>query len=271
MPPSADSALPVLVLCMKWGTLYGAGDVNRLARAVRRHLSRPHRFVCLTDDARDLVPGVEALPLPALDLPAGSGDTRWRKLALFARDLHGLQGTALFLDLDLVVTGSLDAFFDHPAPGVLIQRDDDLFRPKPLRRLRPLRDARLRRMGNSSVFRFRIGAHPDVLEAYLADPAGAERIHGIEQGLLSAVLDRQGLLDFWPRGWCVSFKNDCVPRFPRSFWTDPVLPPGARIVLFAGRPKLPEVLAGRGGRWYRRIGPAPWLRAALDEGEPDRP
>ena len=39
-------------------------------------------------------------------------------------------------------------------------------------------------------------------------------------------------------------------------------PPGARIVLFAGSPKMADVLAGRGGRWYRRIGNIDWLRAA---------
>ena len=57
---------PVLILCMKWGTLYGARDVNNLARGVRRHLARPHRFICFTDDPSGLHPGIEALPLPDL-------------------------------------------------------------------------------------------------------------------------------------------------------------------------------------------------------------
>lgn len=252
-----------VVLCMKWGTLYGAHHVNNLARGVRRHLARPHRFVCLTDDAAGLDPGVEALPLPGLGLAEESADTRWRKLALFRRDLLGLSGPALFLDLDLVVVGGLDAFFDLPG-DVLIQRDDDLFRPKPLRRLRPARDRRLRRLGNSSVFRFGIGAHPEVLEAYLADPAGAEQAHGIEQGLLTHELDRQGKLGYWPRGWCVSFKNDCVPRGLASHWRDPACPEGARVVLFAGQPKMDEVLKGGGHRWYRRIGRVDWLRDAWE-------
>ena len=57
----------------------------------------------------------------------------------------------------------------------------------------------------------------------------------------------------------MSFKNDCVPGRLRSFFADPRLPDGARIVVFAGAPKMGDVLAGRGGRWYRRIGPADWL------------
>lgn len=255
---------PVNVLCMKWGTLYGPAYVNNLARGVRRHLVRPHRFFCFTDDPSGLDPEVEVLPLPELMLPEGSIDTRWRKLALFRRDLFGLHGTALFLDLDLVVVGGLDGFFDLRGT-VLIQRDDDLFRAKPLRRLRPTRDARLRRMGNSSVFRFEIGAHSEVLDAYLADPMDAERKHEIEQGLLSHELDRRGLMGFWPKGWCVSFKNDCVPRGPASYLRDPACPPGARIVVFAGNPKMEEVIAGGGHRWYRHIGRVDWLRAAWED------
>ena len=66
---------PILVLCMKWGTLYGAADVNRLAAQVRRNLARPHRFICFTDDAAGLDAGVEPLPLPELGLPPEPSQT----------------------------------------------------------------------------------------------------------------------------------------------------------------------------------------------------
>lgn len=256
----------LLILTMKWGTLYSSEDVNRLAAQVARHLDRPHRFICFTDDATGLDARVEALPLPELGLPEGSTDTRWRKLALFRDDLRGadgvpLAGTALFLDLDLVVVADLGPFWDHPG-AVAIIRDDDLFRPKPLRRLRPARDAFLHMVGNTSVFRFVIGAHPEVLRRYLADPAAAAAAYEHEQQMVSDILNRQGSLSYWPRDWCVSFKNHCVGRGVTSWLRDPVCPSGARIVLFAGAPKMGDVLAGRGGRWYRRIGRIDWLRKA---------
>lgn len=254
---------PLLILCMKWGRIYGPDYVNNLARGVRRHLARPHRFICFTDDATGLEPGIEALPLPELGLPAGHGDTRWRKLALFRRDLAGLRGTALFLDLDLVIVDDLEPFFDLPGPFRII-RDDDLFRPKPLRRLNPARDRFLHSVGNSSVFRFEIGAHAYILDAYLADPAGATARYEISQQFQSAQLAAHGHLDYWPREWCVSFKNHCVPRHLASYLRDPAPPPGARIVVFAGRPKMTEVLAGGGHRWYRRIGKVDWLRKAWE-------
>lgn len=247
------------ILCMKWGTLYGPQDVNNLYRGVSRHLARPFRFVCFTDDTTGLEPGIEALPLPELGIP--NKDTRWRKLALFGRHLGGLEGTALFLDLDVVITGDLEPFFGLPGE-FLILRDDDLFRPKPLRRLTPARDRFMHMVGNTSVFRYTIGAHPEVLDNYVADPAAAAERYEHEQQMVSDILDRQGKLTYWPRGWCVSFKNDCVGRGLRSYLRDPICPAGARIVLFAGSPKMADVLAARGSRWYRRIGNIDWLRRA---------
>jgi len=252
---------PVNVICMKWGKLYGPEYVNCLRAGVGRHLRRPFRFVCFTDDAAGLRDDVQALPLPELGLPQGQGDLRWRKLAVFRRELHDLQGPTLFLDLDLVVVGPLDDFFELPGRFRII-RDDDLFRRKPLRRLNPERDRFLHSVGNSSVFRFEVGQHGYILDAYLADPRGAAERYEISQQFQSARLAAHGELQYWPRGWCVSFKNDCVPRGLASWWRDPALPAGAKIVVFAGSPKMGEVLAGAGNRWYRRIGDVRWLHAA---------
>jgi len=252
---------PVNVICMKWGKLYGPEYVNFLRAGVGRHLKRPFRFVCFTDDANGLRDDVQALPLPELGLPKGQGDLRWRKLAVFRKELYDLRGTTLFLDLDLVIVDSIDDFFELPGKFLII-RDDDLFRHKPLRKLNPARDRFLHSVGNSSVFRYDIGQHADILEAYLADPAAATAAYEISQQFQSAQLARTGLLAYWPKGWCVSFKNDCVPRGPASFWRDPAVPAGAKIVVFAGMPKMSDVLEGGGHKWYRRIGNVDWLRRA---------
>lgn len=252
---------PVLILTMKWGALYGPEYVNNLARGVRRHIKRPHRFICFTDDKTGLEDGIEALPLPDLGLPPGHKDSRWQKLALFRRDLAGLSGTALFFDLDLVIVDNLDQFFDLPGAFYII-RDDDLFRSKPLRKLNPGRDTFLHSVGNSSVFRYEIGAHDYILEAFQADPSAATANYEISQQFQSAQLAKHGHLNYWPKGWCVSFKNDCVPRGFASFLRNPTLPDGAKIVVFAGNPKMSEVVSGQGHKWYRRIGNASWLTRA---------
>ena len=96
----------VNVVCMKWGTLYGADYVNALFRGVQKHLSLKHRFVCFTDNAKGIASGVEIRPIPRLSLPDGKEDLRWRKLTLFSNPLDDLIGPTLFLDLDLVIFGS---------------------------------------------------------------------------------------------------------------------------------------------------------------------
>jgi hypothetical protein len=246
---------------MKWGALYGPEYVNNLYRGVQQHLHRPHRFVCFTDNSEGLNPGIETFPIPALGLPAGHLDRRWTKLGLFHKTLADLHGTALFLDLDLVIVDALDPFFDLPG-AFLIIRDDELFRFKPLRKLNPKRDAFLATVGNSSVFRYEIGAHSYILDAYVANPSAATARFQISQQFQSAQLAAHGNLHYWPLGWCVSFKNQCVPRNFKSYWRDPALPFGAKIVVFAGNPKMSEVLAGAGQKWYRRIGNVNWLKAA---------
>ncbi len=251
----------VNVICMKWGKLYGPEYVNHLRAGVARHLSRPHRFVCFTDDATGLSSDVPAQPLPELGLPAGQRDRRWQKLAVFREQLGDLSGPTLFLDLDLVVVDALDPFFDLPGRFFII-RDDDLFRRKPLRKLNAERDRFLHSVGNSSVFRFDIGAHRYILDAYVADPVAAAANFEISQQFQSAQLAAHGDLHYWPSDWCVSFKNACVPRGLKSYSRDPAMPAGARIVVFAGEPKMSEVLAGGGHKWYRRIGNIDWLRQA---------
>ena len=249
----------VNIICMKWGDLYGPEYVNNLHRGVKRHLARPHRFVCFTDDTEGLDPDIEVAPLPFLKMRAGETDLRWRKLSVFAANLANLSGPTLFLDLDLVIVADMGVFFDLPGEFLII-RDDDLFRSKPLRKINAKRDAFLSMVGNSSVFRFEFGKHPDILDSYLADPAKAARDYEHEQQFLSDYLFKRGKLTYWPSDLCVSFKNDCVPGFPQSFWKDPSLPRNARIVVFAGSPKMGEALNGGGQKWYRRIGDVRWLR-----------
>ena len=110
----------VNVLCMKWGTKYSHEYVNKLHSMVRRHLSRPFRFVCLTDDDRDLHPEIEAFPLIDLELTDGP-ERGWNKLATYSSPLYDLQGQALFLDLDVVIVDSIDCFFEHDADFPIIK------------------------------------------------------------------------------------------------------------------------------------------------------
>jgi hypothetical protein len=233
-----------IVLCMKWGTKYGPEYVNRLYGMVRRHLDGAFRFVCLTDDSRGVRTEVQCLPLPTLDLAPGA-DRGWPKLTTFKADLHGLKGTALFVDLDIVVVGDIDPFFEQPGEFLIIK---DWKRP-------------WRVTGNSSVYRFRIGAHADVLQRFVDDQAGMRRRYRNEQEYLSHALHEQGKLAYWPKGWCRSFKYHCIPAWPSNYWREPGIPAGTRIVIFHGEVNPPDALAGRRNRRFRAMRPANWVGA----------
>ena len=229
---------------MKWGRKYGPHYVNKLYAMVRRHLSGDFDFVCLTDDTNDIRSEVRCLPIPPLDLPAGIPERGWTKLATFASDLHGLRGTALFLDLDVVVVGSLDAFFEMPGSFLIIH---DYKRP-------------WRITGNSSVYRLEIGAHSDVLSTFKDNFDSIRSKFRNEQAYLSDFLHRKGLLSYWPDSWCPSFKYHCIPRWPLNYARLPFLPGNARIVIFHGECNPPDAVIGRRNRTLRFIRPAQWVR-----------
>lgn len=72
------------VVCMKWGTKYGADYVNRLYNMCARNLTIPFKFVCYTDNGDGMLEQIDVRPLPEMDLPAGP-ERGWRKLSLSRR------------------------------------------------------------------------------------------------------------------------------------------------------------------------------------------
>jgi hypothetical protein len=234
---------PRVILCMKWGTKYGPEYVDRLYGMVRRHLRGEFRFVCLTDGAEGVRPEVECLPIPDLALPEGIPERGWKKLTTFEADLHGLRGTALFLDLDVVIVDDITPFFELPGEFLIIH---DWKRP-------------WRVTGNSSVYRFELGAHADVLEGFRRDHERIRATFRNEQAWLSDVIHRAGKLKYWPADWCRSFKYHCIPFWPTNHWRAPVVPRGARILIFHGVINPPDALEGRSTHAWRRALPAPWI------------
>ena len=237
------------VVCMRWGDRFPVDYVNRLYRGVMRNVARPTRFIAFTDDPRGLDAGHRAARDPA-DQAARDGPRRqpWRKLALWSPRYRRSTGDLLFLDLDVVVVGPLDAFFDFE-PGKLAHHP---------------RLARDGRTGNSSVMRvagraarriWSSGSRPTPLEK--------RRLYSNEQVYLCRE-NRVCRLVFWPKEWCPGFKAMMLPRFPANLVKNVKLPEGARIVVFTGHPRPHEALRGE---WpapgykkiYKRVRPVTWL------------
>ncbi len=239
----------VNVLCIKWGKKYGPEYVNILHSMVRRHLQREHRFICLTDDAEGIDPSVETQPIPKVDFPdfdnmaAWARAHGWLKLVSFANPLLDIQGPTLFIDLDVVIVDKLDPFFDLPGEFVVIREWDK-------------RDG----TGNTSVYRFNAGAHADALSYFKKHSDEIRNSYRNEQQYITTFFANQGKMSFWPEAWCRSFKRHCVRAHVLNLFLPPRIPEGARIIAFHGKPNPPDAIAGRSGKWYRRVIPTAWIK-----------
>jgi hypothetical protein len=239
-------------ICMRWGSKYPAAEVNRLFRALRRVATGPFVLHCVTDDSTGIIPEVRVLPIPDLPVIGNAVMTRgWRKLTLFAPELRSvLSGPTLYLDLDVVLVKPLDEFFRLEAPFSVI---------KDYKQLRWRNFA----AGNTSVFLYQADREYGVYRRLMEIGAEVQQQFRNEQEFLTDVMQRQGLLRYWPRSWCVSYKYHCVPTFPLSLWQDSSAPPGAYVLVFHGQPKLEDAVRGVGAKWYRPMRPAPWLQEYL--------
>ena len=97
---------------MKWGSRYGSKYVNRLYKSIKRHTKKYTKVYCFTDNVLGINQNIICKPLPRISLPDEISYTPWRKMSLWQYPLYDLEGDVLFLDLDLVITGNLDRFFD---------------------------------------------------------------------------------------------------------------------------------------------------------------
>ena len=231
------------VICIKWGTKFGADYVNRLYKMVERNLTLPHRFVCFTDKPEGIDEGVEIRPLPELNHD-GIPDKAWRKLGLFTDKLADLEGEALFLDLDIIIRDNIDCFFRKEGEFYII-KDWDF--PNDI-------------IGNSSVFKFNVKKHADIIENFYKEGQDIRKRYKNEQAFLSHQMNDKGILKYWDKGWCVSFKRNCLQPFPLNFFLEPKDPIDAKILIFHGRPTPEQAyqgFMGKGGLRY--VKPTTWL------------
>ncbi|MDX1315499.1 MAG: glycosyltransferase [Eudoraea sp.] len=231
------------VFCMKWGTLYDATYVNRLYSMVKRNLTLPFTMVCFTDNDQGIDSDITCFPIPEVNINSNLPERMWKKLTTFKEDLYGLKGTALFLDLDVVIVDNIDCFFEDDNDFMIIKDYNKQWRIT----------------GNSSVYRFEIGKHGYVYDYFVENFDTIRKDHRNEQEYLSWAVHEKGLLNYWPEKWCPSYKYDCVSRIPFAFWKKPQIPEGAKIIIFHGEINPHKAIKGGRGKWYRYVRPAKWV------------
>ena len=115
--------------------------------------------------------------------------------------------------------------------------------------------------GNSSVYRFEVGAHPEVLAEFERSFGKIKKTHRNEQEYLSAAMMAKGALVYWPDHWCRSFKRHCIKPFSFFIARETEMPADTRVLVFHGKPDPHEAISGVSGKWYRRFKPAAWVQS----------
>ncbi len=217
------------VVCLKWGNKYSPEYVNKLYNMVKRNLTIDYEFVCYTENRNGIDSHIKTLPLP--NLPVSGW---WYKPWFLSNELC-IQGTALFLDLDLIVFRNIDKLFDYkPECNFVIIRDFN-------RQLRPTWDKM-----NSSAFRFRVGHYNDAyLEFKQNTQRNVSRYHGDQDWMYKSITDHA----FWPDEWIQSYKWEMRNRRDLGFVNGkrnftkpghPIVLNNTSIAVFHGEPNIPD-------------------------------
>ena len=218
------------IICIKWGTKYGADYVNKLYGMVSRNITPPFRFVCFTDNTDGIRPEVECQDLPPSDIVMPTNTLgKWPKSRLWSAQLGNVTGTVLFLDLDVVVVGSLDDFFSFG--------DDE----QTVLSYNPSNP--LEKLGQTSCFRFKVGSLVSLLEKFRADPQGVADKYRFEQRFVTR--NAPGGVKLFPKEWVVHFRRKCRQPFPLNYFIPPKLPHDARIIIFPGDLYPQNAIAGQ--------------------------
>ena len=213
------------VACLKWGTKYNAEYVNKLYNMVNRNITIPYKFVCFTEDPKGIDSNIKTYPLPKIQ-----ADGWWYKPMFVGADLP-INGTLLFLDLDVIVFNNIDKLFTCAPKKFNIIRDFN-------RTQRPTWTHM-----NSSVFRVEIGQYDNFWQQFKRNPRTETlRLRGDQDWMYKHIKDHV----FWPDEWIMSYKWEMRDRRDlklderrkRNFTIDapPKIHPDTCIAVFHGEP-----------------------------------
>lgn len=206
----------ITFVCLKWGTEFSADYVNILYDSVTRNTSPDiiDKFVCFTDDPTGIDEGIDIRQLPE------ALTEWWGKLYLFKKGVFQLGSRVCFMDLDTVITGSLDEMLTYDGEFAAI------------------RDPIVENRVGLGVFLWKVSdVTHSIWDEWLAcgmpktDLGDMGWVMSLDQGRFAKRVEI--LQDLYP-GQLVSYKADCQVSPP----------PSARIVYFHGIPRPHQVKDG---------------------------
>jgi hypothetical protein len=232
----------VNIVCLKFGTLYGPEYVNKLYNGVKRNTTIPFKFHCFTENSTDINPNIVIHDLPH-NLP---GHGWWQKLYMFSKDVE-LDGRVFFLDLDTLITGSLDDILQCKDEFVVLHDFFRILYPNKKDRFGLGKDA-----VGSAVMLWTAGQHTQIWDTFIENPVAAVnslKPHGDQKWIEKQQPKRSYWQDLFPNQ-VVSYKVHCNKGLAKN----------ARIVCYHGKPSIPESITKSINVQGYKLKPAPWVK-----------
>lgn len=105
------------LICLKIGDKYSAEYVNNLYYAVRKQSSDD--FICFTDDARGIDPGVICLHMEPRQCEGWKH--LWCKIMMYGREELIRYNKKVFFDLDIIIHGDITPILEHDCKWAMIR------------------------------------------------------------------------------------------------------------------------------------------------------
>ena len=175
--------------CVCYGDKYPIEYVQNLYNMVKRNTTIDYKFYCFTDLVKihkQVEGDIEFQKFPEDDLQGW-----WNKMQLFHTN-SPLEGTTLYMDLDVCITGNIDCFFTHNPVAIFSGMND--FNPAT-------------KGWNSSVMKFKnADLHKKVWLRFMKDRPNLLRRFPGDQNLLSDFMKGAPGCDSFPDSWTQSYK-----------------------------------------------------------------
>jgi hypothetical protein len=221
------------VACVWIPPKYSISYVEILYNSVKRHLSQPFNFYCLTTHPEEVNnPNIIPIALEKDTMFEAGNKAWWYKSNLFNK--HVWEGQVLYLDLDTVIVNSLDKFFEWKADTFRICQDFN-------RHAAPEYQ-----VSNSSIMAFEANAHIDFYIDFQKEKVENIRKHKGDQDWLTRILGANK--NWWPKEWAMSYKWEVLKGGLKFMGTDQynsnvtTLHYDTSVLVFHGKPNPEEVL-----------------------------
>jgi len=222
------------IACVWIPPKYDISYIEKLYNSVKRNLTQPFNFYCLTTRPEEINNSDIISIALEKDIMFEVGNKGWwYKSNLF--DKHEWNGQVLYLDLDTVVMGSLDKFFEWEVGKFRICQDFN----RHFQSEYPI--------SNSSVMAFEANAYTNFYKEFQEEKVKNVKRYRGDQDWLTKILGKSKC--WWPKEWAMSYKWEVLKGGLKFVGTDQynedgtMLHKDTSILVFHGRPNPGEVLS----------------------------